>query len=126
MPALQAEKAFAQARTLCPHLLESMDLYSTTLWHRRLSTPLSLLSQDLMLLSPTHSSSWIATGNTFSLNSDHSSALKCFKRAVQLDQNCVYAYTLAGHECVALEEWERATAFFREAIRRDSLHYNAW
>ncbi|GAA6012125.1 hypothetical protein JCM11491_001758 [Sporobolomyces phaffii] len=122
----KAEKAFAQARALCPHLLQSMDLYSTTLWHRRLSTPLSLLSQDLMLLSSTHTCSWIATGNTFSLNSDHASALKCFKRAVQLDQNCVYAYTLAGHECVALEEWERATTFFREALRRDMVHYNAW
>ncbi|GAA5951706.1 hypothetical protein JCM3765_003089 [Sporobolomyces pararoseus] len=122
----KAEKAFAQARTVCPYLLESMDLYSTVLWHRRLSTPLSLLSQELMLLSPTHPSSWIATGNTFSLNSDHASALKCFKRAVQLDQNCVYAYTLAGHECVMLEEWERATGFFREAIRRDPVHYNAW
>ncbi|GAA5885393.1 hypothetical protein JCM16303_006032 [Sporobolomyces ruberrimus] len=122
----KAEKAFAQARALCPHLLDSMDLYSTTLWHRRLSTPLSLLSQDLMLLAPTHPSSWTATGNTFSLNSDHASALKCFKRAVQLDQNCVYAYTLAGHECVMLEEYERAMGFFREAIRRDSVHYNAW
>ncbi|GAA5933128.1 anaphase promoting complex subunit CDC27 [Sporobolomyces koalae] len=122
----KAEESFAQARSLCPHLLDSMDVFSTVLWHRRSSTTLSLLSQDLMVLSSTHPASWIATGNTFSLNSDHASALKCFKRAVQLDVNCVYAYTLAGHECVMLEEWERATSFFREAIRRDSIHYNAW
>ncbi|GAA5911646.1 anaphase promoting complex subunit CDC27 [Sporobolomyces salmoneus] len=122
----KAEKVFAQARALSPHSLESMDVYSTILWHRRSSTTLSLLSQELMLLSPSHPSSWIATGNTFSLNSDHATALKCFKRAVQLDQNCVYAYTLAGHECIMLEEWERGIGFFREAIRRDLLHYNAW
>ncbi|GAA6063052.1 hypothetical protein JCM10212_001115 [Sporobolomyces blumeae] len=122
----KAEKAFAQARSQTPHLVDSMDLYSTTLWHLRSSTTLSLLSQELMLLAPSHPSSWISTGNTFSLNSDHPSALKCFKRAVQLDSACVYAYTLAGHECVMLEEWERAMEFFREAVRRDPTHYNAW
>ena len=25
-----------------------------------------------------------------------------------------------------LEEWERALGFFREAVRRDERHYNAW
>ncbi|KDE06691.1 hypothetical protein MVLG_03037 [Microbotryum lychnidis-dioicae p1A1 Lamole] len=122
----KAEKAFSQARQVAPHLLDSMELYSTLLWHLRLSTSLSFLAQDLMLIAPRSSVAWIASGNVFSHLEDHGSALQCFKRAVQLDPNCVYAYTLSGHECVMLEEWETALVFFRDAVRRDRRHYNAW
>ncbi|SCV67008.1 BQ2448_5654 [Microbotryum intermedium] len=122
----KAEKAFAQARQAAPHLLDSMELYSTLLWHLRLSTSLSFLAQDLMLIAPRSSVAWIASGNVFSHLEDHGSALQCFKRAAQLDPNCVYAYTLSGHECVMLEEWETALVFFRDAVRRDRRHYNAW
>lgn len=103
-----------------------MDIYSTLLWHLRLPTPLSFLAQELMLISSSSSSAWIAAGNVFSHLENHSAALKCFKRAAQVDEGCVYAYTLSGHECVVLEEWERALGFFREAVRRDKRHYNAW
>lgn len=123
---VQAKKAFAQARATAPHLLESMELYSTLLWHLRLPTALSFLAQDLMAIAPLSPSSWIASGNVFSHLEDHGAALKCFKRAAQLEAGCVYAYTLSGHECVVLEEWERALGFFREAVRRDPRHYNAW
>ncbi|GAA5824201.1 hypothetical protein JCM3770_006131 [Rhodotorula araucariae] len=122
----QAEKAFQQARQIAPYLLDSMELYSTALWHLRSPTALSSLAQELMVVDPHHSSSWIASGNVFSQIEDHASALRCFKRAAQVDDDCVYAYTLSGHECVMLEEWERALGFFREAVRRDPLHYNAW
>ncbi|GAA5922557.1 hypothetical protein JCM3775_005771 [Rhodotorula graminis] len=122
----QAEKAFQLARQVAPYLVDGMELYSATLWHLRSSTALSSLAQELMVVDPLHPSSWIASGNVFSQVEDHASALRCFKRAAQLDDACVYAYTLSGHECVMLEEWERALGFFREAVRRDPLHYNAW
>ncbi|GAA5861650.1 hypothetical protein JCM8547_000694 [Rhodosporidiobolus lusitaniae] len=84
---------------------------------------------------------WIASGNVFSHLEDHASALRCFKRAAQLSSSPsftisstggwgteVYAYVLAGHECVMLEEWDRALGFFREAVRRDmgGRSYGAW
>lgn len=122
----QAEKAFQQARQVAPYLFDGMELYSATLWHLRAPTALSSLAQELMVVDPHHPSSWIASGNVFSQVEDHASALRCFKRAAQLDDTCVYAYTLSGHECVMLEEWERALGFFRESVRRDPLHYNAW
>ncbi|GJN88792.1 hypothetical protein Rhopal_001762-T1 [Rhodotorula paludigena] len=122
----QAEKAFQQARQVAPYLVDGMELYSTALWHLRSSTALSFLAQELVALDAHHPSSWIASGNVFSHLEDHASALRCFRRAAQLDEGCVYAYTLGGHECIMLEEWERALDFFREAVRRDPLHYNAW
>ncbi|GAA5880727.1 hypothetical protein JCM3774_005690 [Rhodotorula dairenensis] len=122
----EAAAAFAQVRRCAPYAVEGMDVYSTTLWHLRQATALSLLAQELLVIAPSHAVAWIASGNVFSNNDDHANALRCFRRAAQVDEDCVYAYTLSGHECVLLEEWERASGFFREAIRRDSQHYNAW
>lgn len=113
---------------MAPFTFEAMEVYSTLLWHEREKRlpQLSFLAQDLMALHPDHATSWIASGNVFSALERHASALKCFRRAAQLDPRCAYAYTLAGHECVALDETDRALLFFREAVRRDERHYNAW
>ena len=69
---------------------------------------------------------WIATGNVFSHLEDHANALKCFKRAIQCNPDFAYSHTLAGHECITLEEWETALGFFRDAVRKQPQHYNAW
>jgi hypothetical protein len=33
---------------------------------------------------------------------------------------------LCGYEAIEMEEYERAIAFYRTAIRTDGRHYNAW
>jgi anaphase-promoting complex subunit 3 len=113
-------------RELAPFAPDGLDVYSTLLWHLHRPTQLSYLAQDLIELSPTQPYAWIATGNVFSHLEDHANALKCFKRAIQCDSAFPYAYTLAGHESVTMDEWDVAIGFFREAIRRQPRHYNAW
>ncbi|RMX38947.1 hypothetical protein pdam_00016415 [Pocillopora damicornis] len=69
---------------------------------------------------------WCATGNCFSLQKEHDTAIKFFQRAVQVNSTFTYAYTLLGHEYVLTEELDRAMSCFRQAVRTDSRHYNAW
>ena len=57
---------------------------------------------------------------------DQLAALKFFQRALQLDPTFTYAYTLAGHENLALEQFDKSMACFRNAMRLDPRHYNAW
>lgn len=57
---------------------------------------------------------------------DHDAALKFFQRALQLDASFTYAYTLAGHENLALEHFDKSMACYRNAMRLDPRHYNAW
>ena len=118
------------------------DLHSTLLWHLSRKTELSYLAQQIMALQPLSTEAWIATGNVFSLFDDHANALKCFKRAIQLVESDGLrgsqvgvskqiiggenAYVMAGHECVALEDWESALGFYREAVRRRNRCYTAW
>ena len=45
---------------------------------------------------------------------------------LQISPSFAYAYTLLGHEYVYTEELDKAMACFRNAIRVDPRHYNAW
>ena len=44
----------------------------------------------------------------------------------QIDPKFAYAYTLLGHEYVTTEELDKAMACFRNALRINQRHYNAW
>jgi len=87
---------------------------------------LSALAQELVELEKEAPEVWCATGNCFSLQKEHDTAIKFFQRSVQLDPEFPYAYTLLGHEHAATEELDKALSCFRNAIRLDSRHYNAW
>ena len=65
-------------------------------------------------------------GNCFSLQKEHDFAIRYFQRAVQVDPLFAYAYTLLGHEYVLVDELDKALAAFRNALRLDLRHYNAW
>ncbi|CAG2238610.1 APC3 [Mytilus edulis] len=64
--------------------------------------------------------------NCFSLQKEHDTAIKFFQRAIQVDPNFAYAFTLLGHEYVFTEELDKAMSCFRNAIRVDPRHFNAW
>ena len=102
-----------------------MDLYSTTLWHLQRNAKLSFLAQELLSIDPNSPQAWIAVGNCFSLQKERSQAITCFRRAIQLDPSCAYAYTLSGHEYVD-EDADKAMNYFQAALRADPRHYNAW
>jgi len=122
----QAKRAFLQARTIDPYRLQDMDIFSTLLWHLHDTLSLAHLSQELISIDRLSPQAWIAVGNSFSLQKEHDEAMRCFRRASQLDPRCAYASTLSGHEAVSMEEFDRGIAFFETAVRIDRRHFNAW
>ena len=122
----EAEKFFARIKTMAPSRVEDMEVYSTTLWHLKNEIDLAFLAHEIIDVDRTSPQAWCAVGNSFSLQRDHDQALKCFKRATQLDPKFAYAFTLQGHEHVENEEYDKALAAFRSAIAVESRHYNAW
>ncbi|CAG8727472.1 15951_t:CDS:2, partial [Acaulospora colombiana] len=122
----QAERAFKAARKLDPYRLWDMDLYSTLLWHLRRNAQLSFLAQELLNINSKSPEAWIAVGNCFSLQKEHSQALVCFQRAAEMDPFCAYAYTLSGHEALVAEDVRKAIILFQTALGHDGRHYNAW
>ncbi|CAH1788750.1 unnamed protein product [Owenia fusiformis] len=122
----KAEKIFNDVRRLEPHHLEGMEFLSTTYWHLQKEVQLSALAQELTELDRDAPEAWCATGNCFSIQKEHDTAIKFFQRAIQVDPNFAYAYTLLGHEYVSTEEYDKAMTCFRNSIRVDQRHYNAW
>ncbi|CAG8571030.1 17796_t:CDS:10 [Racocetra persica] len=120
-----AEHYFQKARQLEPYRLEDMELYSTTLWHLRKDTALSALAHELIEFERRSPQTWCAVGNCFSRQQEHDVALKCFRRAIQLDQSFTYAHTLSGHESMANANYEDAQRHFRNALNTNKRHYNA-
>ncbi|KAK2744695.1 anaphase-promoting complex subunit cdc27 [Onygenales sp. PD_40] len=122
----EAEKYFIRVKTMAPSRLEDMEVYSTVLWHLKNEVELAYLAHELMEIDRLSPQAWCAIGNSFSLQSDHEQALKCFKRATQLDPRFAYAFTLQGHEYVSNEEYDKALDAYRHGISADNRHYNAW
>ncbi|KAI5459938.1 hypothetical protein BGZ63DRAFT_425884 [Mariannaea sp. PMI_226] len=123
---VEAEKFFRKMRVQAPSRLEDMELYSTILWHLRQETDLSFLAHELVDAAWHSPQAWCALGNAWSLAREHEQALRCFKRATQLDPKFAYAFTLQGHEHFTNEEYEKALTAYRQAISADRRHYNAY
>lgn len=122
----QCERVFEEVRRLYAHSLHGMEIYSTALWHLQREVQLSTLAQQLTDLSQRCPQTWCAMGNCFSLQKEHDAAISYLQRAVQVDPDFAYAYTLLGHEYALTEELEKAMSCFRNAVRVDPRHYNAW
>lgn len=121
-----AVKIFQEIHDREPHRLEMMEIYSTDLWHLQKDVMLSALAQDLMAQDKESPITWCVAGNCFSAHKEHETAIKFFQRAIQVDPDFAYCYTLLGHELVLTEELEKALACFRTAILKNPRHYNAW
>ena len=121
-----AEKYFARMKAMAPSNLEDMEVYSTILWHMKNEVDLSFLAHELLEVDRLSPQAWCAVGNSFSLQREHDQALKCFKRATQLDPKFAYAFALQGHEYVSNEEYDKALSAYRSAIAVENRHYSAW
>ncbi len=122
----EAEKLFMKIKKIAPSHVGDMEVYSTVLWHLKNEVELAYLSHELIELDRLSPEAWCAIGNSFSLQRDHDQALKCFKRATQLEPKFAYAFTLQGHEHVANEEYDKAQVAYRNGISAENRHYNAW
>ncbi|KAL7898475.1 hypothetical protein HDV64DRAFT_20549 [Trichoderma sp. TUCIM 5745] len=122
----EADQFFRRMRAQCPSRLEDMEVYSTILWHLKQETDLSFLAHELVDAAWHSPQAWCALGNAWSLARDPEQALKCFKRATQLDPKFAYGFTLQGHEHVTNEEYDKALTAYRQAISADQRHYNAY
>lgn len=123
---VDAERFFKKVRAMSRSRLEDMEIYSTVLWHLKNEVELAFLAHELVDVDRLSPQAWCSIGNTFSLQRDHDQALKCFRRATQVDPLFSYAFTLQGHEHVANEEYDKALTAYRSAINVDKRHYNAW
>ncbi|RCK62711.1 Protein bimA [Candida viswanathii] len=121
----QSEYYFNKLRKLDRTRLEDMEYFLTLLWHLNKKVELTYLANELHDLNPNAATTWCTIGNLFSLTHEPDEAIKCFNRAIKLDKNFTYAYTLKGHEYFSSDNYEMALENFRISLVLDPRHYNA-
>ncbi|RMJ01689.1 hypothetical protein CDV36_015616 [Fusarium kuroshium] len=120
-----AKATFEVLRRVAPSWVEDLEVYSTVLWHLNDDVALAFHAHELAdnhFLSP---QTWCAIGNSFSLQKAHADAIKCFKRATQLQPQLAHSYSLLGHEYIDAEQYDEASTAFRRALQVDARHYVA-
>lgn len=116
---------FQKLHELQPTRFRDMDIYSTLLWHLNDKIRLSHLCHELMSFDDHNPITWCCMGNLFSLNKDHDESIKSLKKAVQLNSEFTYAYTLRGHEYLNNDAFDQAKTCYRKSLSIQPLHYNA-
>jgi anaphase-promoting complex subunit 3 len=121
-----ALQAFEQCQHLDFTYTDGLEYFSSIMWHLRMETELSFLSQYLLSVDRNSSAAWCAMGNLFSLQKDPETAIRCLKRAVLLAPRLSYAHSLIGHEYILKEDYDTAMACFRTALAINEREYHAW
>jgi anaphase-promoting complex subunit 3 len=123
---LQAEQEFLSLRQLDPGRLDDMDLFSTVLFHLGKDIDLAFLAHEMVDLDWLSPQTWCVVGNSFASQHEHDQAIACFQRAIQLDPQFAYAYSLQGLEHTENEEYDKARQCFINALRANRRLYHAW
>ena len=121
-----AQRCLELMQSKDPGRIRGLELLSTVYWQMKKEVELSYLSQKVVDMDRLAPEAWCVVGNCFSLQKDHESALVFFKRSLQLDYGFTYTHTLSGYEYMANENFNEAIGCFRQALRIDDRHYNAW
>ena len=121
-----AQRCLELMQRVEPHRMKGLELLSTVLWQLKKEVEIAHLAQRAVDFDRLAPEAWCIVGNCFSLQKEHETALVFFGRSLQLDTSFTYTHTLSGYEYMANEDFDKAVACFRNAIRSDERHYNAW
>lgn len=122
-----------------PYRVEDVDILSNILYVSEKRPELAKLAQDYVELermrpevcclvgadslpsndlagNSTENSSFLLTGNYYSLRRDHEKAIVYFRRALKLDRGYLSAWTLMGHEYIEIKNTNAAIASYRRAV----------
>ncbi|CAD1810683.1 TPR repeat family protein [Candida parapsilosis] len=121
----QSEQYFKKLRQIDRTRCEDMEVYSTLLWHLHKKVELTFLANELHDIDSNSPITWCAIGNLFSLTREPDEAIRCFNKAIKLNDKFTYAHTLKGHEYFANDNYEMAMESFRVSLLLDPRHFNA-
>ena len=118
---------FEQVHRREPTRFAYMDKYSTVLWHLQREVALSALSEKLLNYDKNSPITWCVAGNCFSLHKEHDIAIKFLRRAVQVDPNFTYGYTLLGKHKKKFKLYVKKKNMSNQVLRVRTLKFlNIW
>lgn len=121
-----AEQEFGSILQDDPFRLAQMDTFSNILYVKDARKQLGALAQRVYDIDPMSPESCIVVGNYYSIKHQHEKAAMYFKRALQMDERALSAWTLLGHEFLELKNTSAAITAYRRAVDIQPTEYRAW
>ncbi|CAG8526516.1 6670_t:CDS:10 [Acaulospora morrowiae] len=122
-----SEAVFDEIIKTDPYRLEEMDIYSNILYVMEMKfAKLSFLAHMCAFTDKYRSETMCVIGNYYSSKGDRVKAISYFRRALQVNRNCLSAWTLMGHEYVELKNTHAAVISYKRAVEINSRDYRAW
>jgi tetratricopeptide (TPR) repeat protein len=121
-----AENIFDDILKLDPMRLDEMDIYSNILYVMENKSKLSYLAHYAYEVDPLRPETCCIIANYHSIKFDHQKAIMYYKRALSLNQDCLSAWTLMGHEFVELKNSNAAIESYRRAVDTNNKDFRAW
>ncbi|CCA74733.1 related to CDC23-Subunit of anaphase-promoting complex (cyclosome) [Serendipita indica DSM 11827] len=118
-----SEKLFDELLVKDPFRIEDIDIYSAILFVLGKKAKLSKLARRFSGMSRDRPE---VCWDHYSLRGENEKAIKYYRRAVLLDQNCIAAWTLLGHAFVEMKNAHAAIESYRRAIDMAPQDPRAW
>ncbi|KLO15382.1 TPR-like protein [Schizopora paradoxa] len=121
-----AEIQFDKILELDPYRIDDIDIFSNILYVAENRSKLSKLAHHFLAIDKDRPEVCCLVGNHYSLRSEQEKAIQYFRRATELDQTYLSAWTLMGHEYVEIKNSHAAIESYRRAIDVNRKDYRAW
>ena len=121
-----AESIFDDILKNDPMRLDEIDVYSNILYVMENKSKLSFLARYASEVDPLRPETCCVIANYHSIKFDHQKAIMYYKRALSLNDDCLSAWTLMGHEFVELKNSNAAIESYRRAVDTNNKDFRAW
>ncbi|KAL5523535.1 hypothetical protein ACEPAG_7708 [Sanghuangporus baumii] len=122
----RAEAQFDAIRKIDPMRIDDIDILSNILYVAENKVKLSKLAHYYLGVDKDRPEVCCMVGNHYSLRQEPERAIQYFRRATELDQSYLPAWTLMGHEYVEIKNSHAAIESYRRAIDVNRKDYRAW
>ncbi|EJD02696.1 TPR-like protein [Fomitiporia mediterranea MF3/22] len=122
----RAEVQFDMIMKVDPMRIDDIDILSNILYVAENRVKLSKLAHHYLNIDKDRPEVCCMVGNHYSLRGEPERAIQYFRRATELDQSYLPAWTLMGHEYVEIKNSHAAIESYRRAIDVNRKDYRAW
>jgi len=123
---IQAAAKFSEIHKEDPYCLDSMDVYSNVLYVQINQPELAQLAHQAFQVDKYRVETCCIVGNYYGLRGQHEKAVLYLQRALKLNPNYSYAWTIMGHENIEMKNSNAAIACYRKATEMNMRDFRAW
>lgn len=122
----EAIEIFSQIREDDPYRVDGMDIYSNSLFVKKMRKELAKLAYDIEKIDPFTTETNCCIANSYSAREQHMKAIVHFTRALRLNPDHLNSWTLIGHEYLEMKMFEKAYQAYMFAITINKRDCRAW